>query len=229
MQNLFQFSFNGNFDRNSNDAVKMQIFNRIKIISQMQDLLNEVLPPVFKNYVRIFNFSQQSIILHVINGIVSAKIRNLSGRISRRIWQSFKNYSNCQLEIYVQPQTILNYLHINNMNNLAANSTENRETNAKTNTIFSYKDDIFSHQTLSELQLLTSKMNLHPKLKSALEKVIQSKSQHNIQFAWFWDFHQTTMAKRSKTNKPNTVRIKIATSVMAFQAKYRNFLLPLKR
>ena len=183
MQNLFQFRFNGNFDRNSNDAVKMQIFNRIKIISQMQDLLNEVLPPVFKNYVRIFNFSQQSIILHVINGIVSAKIRNLSGRISRRIWQSFKNYSNCQLEIYVQPQTILNYLHINNMNNLAANSAENREANAKTNTIFSYKDDIFSHQTLSELQLLTSKMNLHPKLKSALEKVIQSKSQHNIQFA----------------------------------------------
>ena len=183
MQNLFQFSFNGNFDRNSNDAVKMQIFNRIKIISQMQDLLNEVLPPVFKNYVRIFNFSQQSIILHVINGIVSAKIRNLSGRISRRIWQNFKNYSNCQLEIYVQPQTILNYLHINNMNNLAANSAENKEANAKTNTIFSYKDDIFSHQTLSELQLLTSKMNLHPKLKSALEKVIQSKSQHNIQFA----------------------------------------------
>ncbi len=159
------------------DEVFANIFKRINIISEMQKKIDEILPPICKNYVRVLNFSPQKIVLHVANGIMSGKIRNLSGRISNKLLQNFKNYSNCQLEIYVHPQTINNYLKISNplINN--NNKTKNK--------IFSYKNESLenlSKQTLNDLRSLSNKMSLNPQLKAALDRIIIRKSQRNLQF-----------------------------------------------
>lgn len=156
------------------DEVFANIFKRINIISEMQETIDKILPPIYKNYVRVLNFSRQKIILHVANGVMSGKIRNLSGRISNKLLQNFKNYSNCQLEVYVHPQTINNYLKISNL-------LINNES-IKKNKVCSYKDEIFSKQTLNDLRNLSNKMNLYPQLKAALDKIICYKSQRNLQF-----------------------------------------------